>query len=414
MADRQRTGGWSGAIAELPRWLWSCLAGGSWKLALGRLLLAAAVFGLGALLFVSAGLVPVAASQGHWPITRVLLHFAMRRSVRTHALAVKPPPAEDRLLDTEAMVLKGAGHYAGGCLACHGAPGHPRAEVMLHSVPEPPYLPPKIAEWNDRELFWIVSHGIKYTAMPAWPTQQRDDEVRAMVAFLRRLPGMTPARFRQLAYGGATAGVDGSREAGAIPSTRANPAPSTLADCARCHGVDGEGRGGAVPRLAGQREAYLLESLRAYARGDRHSGIMQPVAAALDDAGMVALARHYASLDIRPAAPVDAHPDAAAIERGARLATRGDAADRVPACVACHDTGTGPGTADRNPHYPLLAGQHPDYLRLQLTLFNSGTRGGSAYAPIMHTVAGSLEPGDIRDLSAFFASRPAASEVPAR
>ena len=55
-----------------------------------------------------------------------------------------------------------------------------------------------------------------------------------------------------------------------------------------------------------------------------------------------------------------------------------------------------------------------DYLRLQLTLFNSGTRGGSAYAPIMHTVAGSLEPGDIRDLSAFFASRPAASEVPAR
>src|SRR5690606_19116170 len=93
------------------------------------------------------------------------------------------------------------GHYASGCLPCHGAPGQPRALIVKQMVPEPPYLPPAIAELAPDELFWIVKHGIKYTAMPAWVAQQRDDEVWAMVAFLQRLPALSAAQFRQLAAG---------------------------------------------------------------------------------------------------------------------------------------------------------------------------------------------------------------------
>ncbi|MGQ4660860.1 c-type cytochrome [Lysobacter sp. F6437] len=421
MADR-RDNEWWEAIARLPRWLWSCLVGGSWTLALGRLLLAAVVFGLAGLLFVSVGLMPVAASQGHWPITQVLLHFVMRRSVQTHALAVKPPPPEERLLDTEAMVLKGAGHYAEGCLPCHGAPGHPRAEVVLHSVPEPPYLPPMVDDWNDRELFWIVKHGIKYTAMPAWPSQRRDDEAWAMVAFLRRLPQLGPAEFRQLAYGEEAEVPD-------IGPTRSSTEPQALANCARCHGRDGAGRGdGAFPPLAGQPEAYLLASLQAYARGDRHSGVMQPVAAALDASEMRALARYYAAADgggrdgsgsghgagrdvagdegdegAGRADAGQANALRAAIARGERLAREGVASRRVASCVECH----GPGTSPRNALYPRLAGQPAAYIERQLSLFKQRDRGGTAYAGIMETVAARLEPDDIRDLALYYASLPA-------
>ena len=35
MADRRRNGGWFGAIAQLPRWLWACIVGDSLALALG-------------------------------------------------------------------------------------------------------------------------------------------------------------------------------------------------------------------------------------------------------------------------------------------------------------------------------------------------------------------------------------------
>jgi len=479
MADSRRT-----VVGNAARRFWRWLVGDSWKRSLARLVVVGAAAGIAALLFVSAGLVPIAASEPHWPITRFLLHYSMIRSVQTHALGVKEPAPEERALDGDAMVLKGAGHYASGCLACHGAPGTPRAAVVRHMEPAPPYLPPKIDQWTDRQLFWIVRHGIKYTAMPAWPSQQREDEVWAMVAFLRRLPELEPAEFRRLAYGDEAALAPGSEDgsaavrphpdsgtgagavgpgaaaaaltllesgigvaaphggstgreavaAASLPRGTAANAPEAmagngalslrLADCARCHGRAGNGRGtGAFPALAGQSERYLLESLQAYARGDRHSGVMEPVAAGLEMEEMRAIAGYYAGLPAdgeraaasvplgriaAEAAPTGAREDVgtrdgASAARGGQLARRGDAAERIPSCVECH----GPGAEARNPVYPRLAGQHPDYLALQLQLFKQGRRGGSGYAHIMRTVAKSLEPQDIRDLAAWYGSLPA-------
>jgi hypothetical protein len=69
-------------------------------------------------------------------------------------------------------------------------------------LPSPPDLSTAVRDWRDRELFWIVKHGIKYTGMPAWVAAQRDDEVWAIVAFLRRLPTLDAAGYRELALGG--------------------------------------------------------------------------------------------------------------------------------------------------------------------------------------------------------------------
>src|SRR5690606_24987171 len=89
-----------------------------------------------------------------------------------------------------------------------------------------------------------------------------------------------------------------------------------------------------------------------------------------------------------------------AIARGRELALRGAPKRRIPSCVECH----GPGEGERNPMYPELAGQHADYLALQLRLFKAGKRGGTGYAPVMAEIAGRLEEGDIRDLSAYYGS----------
>lgn len=388
MADWRRVGHWTGRT-------WHRLLGGSWRLALGRLLLVGALAGLAALAFVTAGLAPVAASAGHWPITDVLLHYAMRRAVSTRAIAVKPLPPDERYLDERAQVLKGAGHYATGCLPCHGAPGRPRSLIALGMTPPPPYLPPKIHEWDAAELFWIVKHGVKFTAMPAWPSQMRDDEVRAMAAFLQRLPALDAAQFEQLAYGPSMLATDdGSGRLAALPPN----ARLALADCARCHGPRGDGRGtGAFPKLAGQSEAYLLRSLQAFARGQRHSGVMQPVAGGLGESDLRALADYFAGLPgTRAAAPANA----GLVAHGRRIAQEGIPGRRIPSCVECH----GPGDAPRNPLYPELAGQYADYLALQLKLFKHGQRGGTAYAHIMDTVAQPLEPEDIRAVSAYYAS----------
>lgn len=69
--------------------------------------------------------------------------------------------------------------------------------------------------------------------------------------------------------------------------------------CAVCHGADGTSVAPIYPNLKGQKEAYLVSSLKAYKSGQRKGGmsaIMAPQTMALSDADMANLAAYYASL----------------------------------------------------------------------------------------------------------------------
>src|SRR5690606_30483543 len=145
-----------------------------------RVGLALPLLALAGFLVAASGIIPIKASSGHWAITEWFLEFSMSRSVATHSLGIKTPP-----LDDPALILKGAGHYENGCMPCHGSPALPYPRVAWSMTPPPPNLTRSISEWKPKELFYIVKHGVKFTGMPAWPSQVRDDEVWAMVAFLR-------------------------------------------------------------------------------------------------------------------------------------------------------------------------------------------------------------------------------------
>ena len=236
------------------------------------------------------GVFNVGAASGHWAVTDWFLHFVMRSSVRTYALGQDAPEP----LPREAL-RPAAGHYARGCALCHGAPGEPRSPAVRQMLPPPPDLAPRIGEWTDAELFRIVKYGVRYTGMPAWPALARDDEVWAMVAFLRALPGLSPAAYAELV----------TAPAGTLP-----------AGCAGCHGPDGRGGGPHVPVLAGQSAAYLEASLAAYADGRRASGFMRQVAHDLPAPARAEIARELAAL--APPASDRRRPSAARRARPAR------------------------------------------------------------------------------------------------
>ncbi|RUW94189.1 c-type cytochrome [Mesorhizobium sp. M7A.F.Ca.US.010.02.1.1] len=357
----------------------------NWKhLAIGLAILPVAV------LFATwIGFFNVGASTGHWKVTEWFLHFAMRSAVRTYALTVKVPDELPRY-----AIQPAAGHFARGCAICHGAPGEPRSPAVLAMLPQPPDLVGKVGEWTDAELFRIVQHGVRFTGMPAWPTQQRDDEVWAMVAFLRELPMMDEARWRDLAYGSSEP-----------PTGQTRGLERALADCTRCHGTDGLGRSPATPVLASQRETYLLESLRAYAAGHRQSGVMGISVTAVDPALLADLARHFSAL---PAPATSMQPDRARIARADEIARRGIPERDVPACLGCH------GRPDRNPIYPELSGQPAKYIATQLELFREEKRSGTRFAHLMRNAAKNLSDEDIAALAAYFAqmSRAAATGTP--
>lgn len=330
-----------------------------------------------------SGLVGIGASSGHWGITNLVLHWGMQNSVRTRAWFVETPPG----LDDPALVRRAAGHFETSCAFCHGSPAQDGRALPQRMTPAPPLLTGSAKKWSAAELFVIVKHGVKFSGMPAWISLSRDDEVWAMVAFLRALPAMDEATYRDLAFG----------EAAASP---ADPDP-VLAGCIRCHGKDGGSDGGAFPVLAGQRPAYLRQTLDAFARGARASGIMQFAAAGLSGAELDRAARYYAALPSpasAPAMPPPAEPaGSAATTRGQEIATRGLPEARVPACRKCHL----PQGAD-NPVFPILDGQEPWYLAAQLRLWKEHVRGGTGYAHLMEKVVPGLSEQDIQAVAEYF------------
>ena len=76
-----------------------------------RRLVRLALYAIGGMIFLGSlflwsGAYSVAASRGHWAIMEWLLTFAMRNSVKTHALGIKAPP-----LDNVDLVRLGAGPF---------------------------------------------------------------------------------------------------------------------------------------------------------------------------------------------------------------------------------------------------------------------------------------------------------------
>jgi len=156
------------------------------------LLAVLALAALGLAGFVYSGWYDIGADSPHWAPTYALLAALRDRSIvhRADGLAL---PAN---LDDPAVVLKGAGQYAAMCTGCHLAPGMAESEIRPGLYPRPPDL--SRTPVDPREAFWIIKHGIKMSAMPAWGTSHDDATIWSMVAFLRKLPELTPAEYRAI------------------------------------------------------------------------------------------------------------------------------------------------------------------------------------------------------------------------
>jgi mono/diheme cytochrome c family protein len=80
-------------------------------------------------------------------------------------------------------------HFARHCAVCHGNDGEGHTETGFGLYPPPPDL--KHTDMSDGELFYTIKNGIRFTGMPAW--NMPDDRIWELVAFIRRLPQLSPA-----------------------------------------------------------------------------------------------------------------------------------------------------------------------------------------------------------------------------
>lgn len=71
------------------------------------------------------------------------------------------------------------------------------------------------------------------------------------------------------------------------------------APCVLCHGADGISASPMYPNLKGQKEAYLISSMKAYKASQRQGGlaaVMKSQVANLSEADIADLAAYYSSL----------------------------------------------------------------------------------------------------------------------
>jgi len=351
--------------------------------AAAAILAAGIIFVVGAIVVAWLGIYDVAATKKHNELFAWFLHFTMRNSAKAHATAAPPPS-----LDDPALIAKGKSYADLRCAPCHASRGRAADLVAQDMLPKPPNISTLAREFSPAQLHWIIKHGIKMSAMPAWPTQKRDDEIWSLVAYLDQLrknpqfetpPQESPRR----------PGIGGT---------------VSLNACFSCHGADGNGRDDAFPKLSGLSAKYIRRSLEDYRAGQRASGFMQPFAAGLSDTDIKNFAAYFDKLE-RGSNPQGVAFDQKKIQQGARIAELAHNTRLMPACQSCHVKDNPKRLSD----IPDLAGQPARYLTAQLKLFRSGTRANTPNAKIMARIAQGLSDADIENVSTYFAALSAES-----
>ena len=155
-------------------------------------------------LVVYGGLYNVAATVQHTQPVYSLLETAMHRSVKLRARNIETPK-----LDDERLVMRGAACFRDKCVQCHGAPGVAQGDIGKSMQPLPGPLVDARHHWKPRELYWLTKHGIKMSGMPAWEYRLSEEELWSVVAFLARLPDLTPQQYAEATRFDAT-GVQGA------------------------------------------------------------------------------------------------------------------------------------------------------------------------------------------------------------
>ena len=178
-----------------------------------------------------------------------------------------------------------------------------------------------------------------------------------------------------------------------IPALAGDYGNVSIKNCTWCHGSSAQGYAPA-PRLAGQREWYIVNQLsrfRTHSRDNPFSRMyMWPATANVDPWAARRLAKYFSRLHPQPADD----GDRSLVATGRAIYQEGIPNMNIPACVACH----GP-SAQGIAQIPRLSGLSASYLQRRLQQWHDGYD-RTAFHP-MPTVGKVLSPRQVAALAAY-------------
>lgn len=181
-----------------------------------------------------SGIYDISATQQHTRPVHWALDTGMRQAVKARAKGVKTPP-----LDDPALARRGFALYRDSCLQCHGAPGVAPEPFARGLMPLPNNLAQTALEWTPAELYWVTKNGMKMTGMPAWEFRYPDEDLWAIVAFLRQLPKLTVEAYVGLEKKAVHGRKEKTSQTAILPDTRRGAIALQQYACATCHRIPG-------------------------------------------------------------------------------------------------------------------------------------------------------------------------------
>lgn len=175
--------------------------------------------------------------------------------------------------------------------------------------------------------------------------------------------------------------------------------------CVACHGADGNSLAANFPKIAGQNEAYVIKQLNdmrvPQSEGGREVVEMTAIIADFSEQDIADLAAYFADQ-----IPQGGAADPELVEVGEKLYRGGDSEKMIAACTGCH----GPdGKGNKGAAYPMIAGQHADYIEKQLKAFRlgadqpqaQGARINDGDTKMMRSVAANMSDLQIKAVASF-------------
>ena len=142
-------------------------------------------------IYIYMGIYNIGADAPHWRWVYNTLDTLREHSIASYSKGIQVPAD----LNDPKRISAGAGLYDEMCTGCHLGPGLEKSEMSQGLYPQAPEL----ANGNNHtpaQQFWIIKHGVKLSAMPAWGKTHNDELIWDMVAFIRQLPKMSPEQYK--------------------------------------------------------------------------------------------------------------------------------------------------------------------------------------------------------------------------
>jgi len=127
------------------------------------------------------GVLPVQADVAPSRLEAAVLGAALHAAVTRNA-----PSGGNPLRSSEENLIEGAGLYRDMCSRCHGLSVESDNSYGRSFYPPAPQLPLHRTKYSDTEMFWIVKHGVRNTAMPAWGNLLSDEEIWQVVTLIAK------------------------------------------------------------------------------------------------------------------------------------------------------------------------------------------------------------------------------------